>query len=170
MRKGVVQFDRVFQGLQDLMEGNFDAVPVGSRRLIDCDAQPYLPNDWKIESHVKSGQLEFDPEKIVLHLEPGQKAGTIKGDKLRMALQDKPTLNACVLDHLLANTSLIPDSWKLDDQGNTRYIYFWGTVYRASRGRLYVRSLYFSGGRWRWDYNWLGREFGAQNPAAVLAS
>ncbi len=170
VREGTLPIEQVLRCLQDTIEGNFDAVPIGPRRLIDCDASPFLPDKWTIESHRKCGLLEFDPAKVVLHIEDEQKVGSMKGDKLRVALQGKPTLNACVLDHLLADTAQIPESWKVDEQGRTRYIYFWDTVYRDDGGSLCVRCLCFESGRWRWGCSWLGRYFGGQNPAAILAS
>lgn len=116
---------KVLDVLQAIVEGRFDVTPSPSGRFIDCDATPYVPDGLAIESHVKGGMLEFDPSKIILHLEKGQKGGkSIKGEELRKLLEGKPTLNACVLDFLLANTALIPDSWKKDEEGRTRFIYF----------------------------------------------
>jgi len=172
VREGTLSVEQVLGGLQSLIEGQFDAVPQGLRRLIDCDSSPWCPNDWKVEEHKRGGQLEFDPAKVELYLSPGQKGErTIKGHELRKELEGKPVMNACVLDHLLANSNLIPEVWKQDEQGLTRYIYFWGTVYRASDdGDLFVRCLCWDDGRWRWGCGWLGAQWGGQGPAAVSAS
>lgn len=171
VREGSIPFDQAFAGLQDLIEGNFGAIPVGPRRVIDCDATPYIPEAWKVEEHRKGGEMEFDPMKVVFHLDEDQKNGrTIVGNELRKRLAGKSVMNACVLDHLLANTNLIPEAWKANEDGSTRYIYFWGTVYRDSVGNLFVRYLYWHDGRWRWDCFWLGGEFSEQSPAAVSAS
>lgn len=141
-----------------------------SKTLIDCDADAWCPNDWKVEEHRSGGQLEFDPAKIRFHLDEAQKTGMIEGHELRKKLAGMPVLNACVLEHLLANTNLIPESWKVDEQGRTRYIYFWGTIYRVARGYLCVRCLCWGDGNWYWDYDWLDDDFYDQNPAALLAS
>lgn len=144
--------------------------------LIDCDVAPFIPKGWVIKPEDQlpgavGGQLEFDPNKVDLHLDEGQKDGkVIVGNELKGKLAGKPLLKASVLDHLLANTNLIPEAWKTDDQGRTRYIYFWGTVYRGSDGNLYVRYLCWSGGERSWCGRWLDREFAGQDPAAVLAS
>ncbi|MFH1404639.1 MAG: hypothetical protein ABIH21_00890 [Patescibacteria group bacterium] len=162
--------------IQEILEGNFDAIPTGPRRLIDCSAQPHIPNglEIRLKDQITSrvlGDLRFDPDKIDLYLDAGQKGDqTILGNDLRQILEGKPVLNACVLDHLLVNTQLIPEEWKQDSQGRTRYIYFWGTIYRASNGRLFVRCLYWNDGQWNWDYRWLGYRWRVQNPSAILAS
>jgi hypothetical protein len=172
VREGTLPVESVLTKLQALIEGDFDAVPNPSGRNIDCDGQPFIPNGWKIESHQPGGQIEFDPAKIDLWLFEEQTRGTITGNELRPLVERRPgvILNACVLDHLLKNTALIPESWKQDDQGRTRYIYFWGTIYRDSGDSLYVRYLCWRDGQWVWDISWLGLEFVGQDPAAVFAS
>ncbi len=176
VREGTLPIERVLGSLQDLIEGNFDAIPVGLRRLIDCDAKPFVPDGWSIHPedqlpNVVHGELSFDPAKIAFHLDEGQKEGrTIVGNKLKERLAGKTVYGAQVLDHLLANTNLIPDSWKIDEKGGTRYLYFWGTIYRDSGGGLCVRYLCFEDGQWRWGSRWLDGRFGGQNPAAVPAS
>jgi hypothetical protein len=136
-----------------------------SKHLIDCDANPFVPEGWKVEQHRKGGQLEWNPERIALYLSKGQQDGKyIGGHKLRKELEDKPVLNACVLDYLLAHPDLIPESWK------GKVVFFWGTIYRSADGGLYVRCLYWDGGRWSWDCLWLGLDWHGGHPAAALAS
>jgi hypothetical protein len=139
--------------------------------LIDCDADPFVPDGWKVEEHQKGGAFKFDASKVQFYLDKGQQNGKyIEGNKLRKALSGKPVLNANVLDYLLKHPELIPDDWKKDENGNTRYIFFWGTIYRSSDGLLYVRYLCWGGGRWGWDAGWLDCGWGSSNPAAVPAS
>jgi len=124
---------------------------VNVKHVIDCDADPFLPEGWKVESHKKGGQLEWDPTKVRLHLSSSQQNGkSIEGNELRKELENESVLNANVLDFLLKHPELIPEEWK------GKYVFFWGTVYRRSDGDLYVRCLYRSDGRWRWDDRWLG--------------
>ncbi|MEK7576633.1 MAG: hypothetical protein AAB482_02965 [Patescibacteria group bacterium] len=135
------------------------------RHIIDCDANPFTPNSWKVEEHRKGGELTWNPTKVNLHLSPNQIGDkVIRGDKLRKELASEPVLNANVLDYLLAHPNLIPEEWK------GKAVFFWGTIYRVSDGNLYVRYVYFLGGRWRWDYRWLDRGWRVGNPAARLAS
>ena len=135
------------------------------KHVIDCDANPFVPDGWKVEEHQKGGQLVWDASKVQLYLSDGQKNGkVIEGNKLRKELAGKPVLNANVLDHLLANPHLIPEEWK------GKVIFFWGTIYCSSDGRLYVRCLYCFGDRWDLSCNWLGFGWHDDDPVALRAS
>ncbi|MFI5260286.1 MAG: hypothetical protein ACHQU0_00630 [Candidatus Paceibacteria bacterium] len=132
--------------------------------VIDCDASPYVPDGWKVEEHQKGGQFKFDASQIELYLSAAQKKGSIEGNKLRKELAGKLVLNANVLDYLLANPHLIPEEWK------GKYVFFWGTVYRFSDGILFVRYLFWRGGRWLWGSYWLDNGWDGRDPAALRAS
>jgi len=146
---------------------------------IDLGADPFLPNDWKVEEHQKGkvaklerrgDDLYLNGKKIEFWLSQEQKRDVITGNTLRAKLKNKSVLNANVEDYLLKNPHLIPEAWKKDENGNTRYIFFWGTIYSSADDGIYVRYLYWSGGRWAWDYRWLGSGFGGRSPAAGSAS
>src|SRR3990167_9669406 len=111
---------------------------------IDCNADPFVPEGWSIEEHIKGGLWLWDSTKVVLHLEPEQTTGYLTGNTLRERLKGKLVLNANVLDYLLAHTELIPEEWK------RKYIFFWGTVYRDRGGYLYVRCLCWYCDGWHW--------------------
>lgn len=132
--------------------------------IIDCDANPFVPDGWKAEEHQKGGQLKFDATQVELYLSAKQNGGSIGGKDLRDELKGKLVLNANVLDYLLANPHLIPEDWK------GKAVFFWGTIYRNSDGNLYVRYLYLSGGRWYWNFYWLDSDWYDSNPAALRAS
>lgn len=141
------------------------------KHIIDCDADPFIPDGWSVEEHKKSGQLEFNPEKFEFYLSKNQQKGkSTEGNKLYKELKSKLVLNANVLDYLIKNPQLIPEDWKKDEDGNTRYIFFWGTIYRHSDGDLYVRCLGWRGGRWSWGGRWLDRGWCSDDPALLLAS
>lgn len=142
------------------------------KHVIDCDADPMCPyEEWKVEEHRKGGQFTWNPEAVKLHLSANQMNGEqIEGNKLRKELAKEPVLNANVLDYLIRHPHLIPEEWKVDENGNTRYIYFWGTIYRDADGSLCVRCLYFESGHWNWGYDWPGLGWYSHRPAAVLAS
>jgi len=133
------------------------------KHIINCDKAPFVPEGWSVEDHQKGGQLLWSPAKVALFLADAQKTGRIGGHDLRKILGSHRVLNANVLDYLLANPSLIPEEWK------GKYVYFWGTIYRDRDGSLYVRYLCWDGGRWSWNYYWLGNDWCSTNPAAVLA-
>ena len=88
----------------------------------------------------------------------------IRGTELREELKGKPVLNANVLDYLLKHPELIPEEWK------GKAVFFWGTIYRDSRGNLCVRCLYWDGSRWYWSHNWLDDFWLADNLALLLAA
>ncbi|MDE2001222.1 MAG: hypothetical protein KGI60_01480, partial [Patescibacteria group bacterium] len=95
--------------------------------LIDCDADPFVPNGWLVEKHQKGGSFKWDAAQVKLYLSNQQRNDkAIEGNKLRRELVDKPVLNANVLDYLLANPHLIPEEWK------GKAVFFWGTIYRDS--------------------------------------
>ena len=147
------------EGVQRFLAGLSEIVVV--KHLIDCDADPFLPEGWKVESHKKGGNFEWDPTKVRLHFSENQKNGKcIQGHKLREELVNEPVLNANVLDYLLAHPELIPEEWK------GKYVYFWGTIYRSSVGGLCVRALCWDDGRWYWGCRWLGYDWGDIYPAA----
>ena len=134
--------------LLPFLKGNAEIKTV--KHVIDCDADPYLPDGWKVEEHRKGGQVEFDLSKVTLYLVKDQQCGgVIEGNKLRKQLAKQPVFNANVLDYLLKNPALIPDEWK------GKAIFFWGTVYRDSLGGLYVRYLLWRGSSWGWSHYWL---------------
>ncbi|MFQ5662185.1 MAG: hypothetical protein ACE5F2_02965 [Candidatus Paceibacteria bacterium] len=163
--------DNLFSQVMKVAEGLAEINIV--KHIIDGDADPFIPDSWSVEKrgHKKCGQIEFSPERFEFYLSEGQQNGKcIGGNKLRKELKDKPVLNANVMDYLLKNPQLIPEDWKKDENGNTRYIFFWGTIYRSSVGDLYVRYLYWVGGRWYWDGYWLGLDWDGDYPALLLAS
>lgn len=139
--------------------------------VIDCDADPFVPNDWKVEEHKKCGQFVWDPTKVELYLSEGQKGGkNIEGFSLRNELENKQVWNANLLDYLLKNPHLIPEEWKGDERGISYSIFFWGTVYRFADGGLCVRCLNWNGEFWCSPYNWLGYVWPGRCPAACRVS
>ncbi len=140
---------------------------------IDTDATPNLLSGWKVNSHqgmgeirleLRDGRLFANDREVTRYLSERQKTGYIRGYDLQQELAGRPVLNATVLDYLLAHPELIPEDWK------GKAVYFWGMVYRGSGGKLCVRYLFWSGGRWDWVYDRLDCFWGSSEPAAVLAS
>ncbi len=148
---------------------------------VNLAATPKLPFDGaKVEQHTGEGWviiekradgLYINGRKVTLHLSKRQMGGkAIGGHDLREELTGKPVLNANILDALYENPHLIPEDWKTDADGNIRYIFFWGTIYRSSGDDLYVRYLCFRDGVWDRRCGWLGDDWGGYSPAAVSAS
>ena len=156
--------------------GTSSVVVQAIEHVVDCDVDPYILSGWSLKDegaeHRKGGMVKLERrgddlyvngKKIELFLAEGQKDG-IKGRQLRSMLAEKLVLNANILDYLLKNPKLIPESWK------DKYVFFWGDVYRDSFGNLYVRYLYWGDDGWRWVYFWLDNVFYGDCPAAVSAS
>ena len=136
-----------------------------TKHIVDLDADPFVPDGWKVVEHTKGGKFEFDPRKIQLYLDEEQQDGRlIVGNKLREKLKGKAVFNANLLDFYLKNPQLIPEEWK------GKVVFFWGTIYRGSDGYLYVRCLYWDDSSWGWSYYWLDSGFHGPDPAAVSAS
>lgn len=134
--------------------------------LIDCDADPFVPNrwsldGWSVEEHRKGGMFQWDPTKVKLWLAKGQRGGgSMVGLSLRTELAEKPVMNANVLDYLLANPHLIPDGWNI--------VFFWGTIYRIHcADSLCVRYLCKIDGRWIWRVRRLDRLWDINDNAAL---
>ena len=135
--------------------------------LIDCDVDPLCPSGLRVAEESEQvpgrvrGKFQWDPANVRLYLSPGQQDGMfIDGHKLRKELKKKQVFGVWLLDLLLAHPELIPDEWR----GKT--VFFWGTIYRDSAGRLCVRYLDWVGERWNSDYDWLDGNFYDDDPAA----
>jgi len=130
--------------------------------VINCDGDPFVPYDLFVEEHRKGGSFNWDAAQVGFHLSNSQRKGrVIEGNSLRKELANKPVLNANVLDFLYANPHLIPEDWK------SKFVFFWGTVYRDRMGTLSVRFLYRTGAGWGWSHRWLDDDWDGHNPAAV---
>lgn len=148
---------------------------------VNLGATPNLPFDkTEVEEHVgeswtivekRADGLFEGGHKLGLYLSKRQKNGRwLKGYELRDELTGKPALNVNLLDALLQNPYLIPEDWKLNENGNTQYVFFWGTIYRGTDGNFCVRFLYFHDGRWQSHYSWLNHDWRGNYPAALRAS
>ncbi len=157
-----VPYDPTMKSLQDFIEGK--PLVVGDC-FINCNANPYTPNGWRVIEHVKSGMFQWNRDNVSLYLSDQQKNGkSIEGNQLRKELKDKPVFNANVLDYLLANQHLIPKKW----QG--RAVFFWGTIYCNSMGDLYVRCLVWRPSGWCWRGACLVDAWNCYRPAAVFTN
>jgi hypothetical protein len=118
LNEGTITLPFVMNGLQSIIEGS--PVPT-TQDVIDLDADPVVPNCRNVEEHQGSW---------------------IEGTKLREELRAYNPSNANLLDYLLKHPHLIPEEW------SSKYVFFWGTLYRNSVGNLYVRCLCWGRNRW----------------------
>jgi len=180
-KKGQAALEEGIQAVVNAFQASRPAPPKVLKAELDLGSTPSLPfAGASVEKHTGSGkvviekrddgQLYIDGKKVVIHLSERQLNGKwLKGHELRTELEGKPVLNGVVLDFLAAHLDFIPDDWKKDGQGNTIFIYFWGTVYRDADDNLYVRYLYWDGGQWQLDCVWLHSSWDGNDPAACLA-
>ena len=118
--------------------------------------------------------LYLDGKKVEIFLSERQKGDNrIVGHELRQELKsgEQVLLNSNVLDYLYDHPELFPEHWKKDENGETQYIFFWGSIFRHPLyGRLYVRFLCWDVGRLIRDYRWLDRDWARQAPSVSIAS
>ena len=64
-----------------------DTVITVSAHLLDLDADPFVPDGWKVEEHQKVGPFKRDAYKVSLYLSAQQKDGKwTEGDGLQREL------------------------------------------------------------------------------------
>ncbi len=166
--------------VRDVQRGILEIKPI--EHIIDLGIPAVIPQgyNWTVEEHRigppdvklerKADGLYIDGKKIGFWLsEEQRRKQAVVGNILRAKLKEMPVLNDNVLNYLLKNPLLIPEDWKKDENGNTRYIFFWGTIFRSAVGDLFVRCLCWSGGEWVWDSFWLDNDWRSSHPAAVSA-
>ncbi len=149
--------------------------------------EKYIGKGWSIwrgpaEGDGHSGEEDQDMRSLALpedELEAIRLETMLRSDEKHIGGEERQRrlkeaglirLDARVIQVLWKNQVLIPESWKQKTNGYTTFIYFDGTILRSPNGNRCVLYLYWDGGRWRWDYRWLGNDWDGGNPSAVLAS
>ncbi|OHA59581.1 MAG: hypothetical protein A2589_01835 [Candidatus Vogelbacteria bacterium RIFOXYD1_FULL_46_19] len=155
------------------------------KHTVDLGAPPHLPfDDAEVVKHDGKGVVEIelrsddnlyiDGKKVILHLSERQMGDNrVIGHELRQELEggDQVLLNSNVLDYLYDHPELSPEHWKQNEQGETHYIFFWGSIFRdPSNGLLCVRFLFWDDGGLDRDYRWLDYDWDRQDPSASVAS
>ena len=138
-------------------------IELSDEHIINCNTDPIVPEGWAVEEHQWGGKIPWrNAAKVYLHVSGRQNSSEWhRGHNLRIELEGEPVLNANVLDYLLENPFLIPESWK----GNC--VFFWGTIYRFRDNMLLVRCLYWKNNGWSSNCGWLGGVWDATCPAAM---
>lgn len=129
---------------------------------IDCDAEPFCPPGWTVETHIKGGKISFKTNPFFLYMSERQKNGLIEGMELQADLLGKQVANANVLDYLHKHQKIIPQEWF------GSYISFWGTIYRDIEGMLCVRCLYHNERGWHFAYSRIKRNYWDDNDQVVI--
>lgn len=99
-------------------------------------------HDWVIVQR-RGDDLYVNDRKVVFLLAEVQKTGKVDGYEVCRAIRDQLTLHPNIMDALLQNTDLLPDSWKRDENGRRRSIYFWYVLFQGRSRIPIVRSCYY---------------------------
>jgi len=99
-------------------------------------------------------ELDFQKVRFVTMLLDGEECITGEDRLSRLKKCDLLRLCAGTFLFLMENQHLIPESWKEVD-GNTRFIYFDGTVLERSNGDRCVMFMFWLSGRWTFSVRWL---------------
>ncbi len=84
-----------------------------------------------------------------------------------LAAKAIPVYHPNIMDALLDHAPhLIPEALKTDEQGGTRYTFWWAVIYEHADGRQFVRFCYFCDGTWNRSFLYLGYAFDRRDPAA----
>lgn len=110
--------------------------------IIDCNADPFVPEGYQVVRHDRRGQIDWGP--------------TQDQERYGRRLLLPPMWNANVLDFLLAHPHLIPATWGKRTllQPFGRNIMFAGTLYKSPSGHDATRYLYKKGDEWAWECDW----------------
>lgn len=154
--------------------GNGEPKIVSIDRTVPFDPVEFLGQGWTIDEQDERSLVltQVDLTKVQLEhmLKKGENRITGEEKLKRLKKANSIRLDAKVFQTLWENQALIPEAWKQKTNGNTTFVFFDGTILRYPGGDRYVLCLYWIGGRWRWYYFWLGIDWHADNPSAVLAS
>ena len=136
---------------------------MSEQHIIDCNADPFVPDGWIVEEHEWGGNFPWrNAAKVRLHVSNRQSTSEWHGGyDLRKELVGEPVLNSNVLDYLLEHPLLIPEEWK------ETCVFFWGTIYRFRGDMLLVRCLHWKNDGWSSNCGWLGGVWDSNCPAAV---
>lgn len=122
----------------------------------------------------KSDNLFVDGQEVQLYISSKQMedrspGSSIYGLELRHDVTQRSVPHVNIMDALLENPHLLPDSWRHRDHRFT--IFFWSVGFRSPGGALSVRYLHWSIGKgWDWRSFSLLRRCDSRCPAAILAS
>jgi hypothetical protein len=137
-------------------------------RSIPLDPAEFLGKGWSIvEQDERSLALtEVDISKICLEtmLKDGETRVSSEDRLRRLKEAGHVRLDAKIFQTFWENKERIPESWKKKD-----VIVFDGTELQSPHGDRYVLYLYWYGVGWDWNYYWLGNDWRAGYPSAVLA-
>lgn len=142
--------------------------------MVNLDSPPLLPNEsFRIEYEIGSGwvkverigeDLYVDGRRIILQLSEGL------GYELRKKFRHMDVLHPNIMCALIDHSYLIPEKWKVNENGDKRLIFFWAVVFSfiESEDALFVDCCDFNDNKWKRSGDWLELTFNSYCYAAVL--
>jgi len=177
-RQAGQQFTAFLQNGGKVIVGELVGKSIGESKIVAInrdhfDPKKFIGDDWSIledETDTRSSD-EFNLTKVELVTMLNDGETCLKGEEKlkRLKSSDHIRLDADIFLTFWKNKHLIPESWKEKINGNTRFIFFDGTVLRRSDGGRYVLYLYWRGGAWNWSVHLLDHVW-YDSYSAVLAS
>ena len=166
------QFTQFLKNGGRVIVGKPTIIPID--RTVSFNPAEFIGKGWSIaeEDERSLALAEINLDEIGFELMLNQGETSVKGEtKLeRLKAAGHIRLDAKIFQTLWENQQLIPESWKEKIDGKTCYIFFDGTILLRPVGDRNVLYLYWDDGRWRWGCSWLGNDWDASHPSAVLAS
>lgn len=139
-------------------------------------AEKFIGNDWSVfdkETDTRSIAItKLDLTKVRL-MEVTNSGTCISGEEWLKHLKalGLVRLDANIFLTLWYNQHLIPEFWKEKNvDGNSRCIFFDGTILRDPDGGRQVLYLYWGDGAWGWNIKWLINDRRDYESSAVIAS
>lgn len=164
---------RGVEGAKRLLSGELAVCEKSPRLLfVDRSIKPTYPDWVKEVLHPElehNGPSHLDPALSPLYFHPKQKnGGVLEGNKLYASLKETGLIELCYSlrdgEELKKNPHLFPESWK------GQYVFLWKSVVQGRGGGLHVPCVYWGDGRVLLHWDWLGRGWRDDGPAALSAS
>ena len=115
-------------------------------KIIDCNQRPVF-NDYSIVEHKELGEFEFDPEKLLYYqaVPNGIRPQKLRWQRAAFKQPEIKLANANIVLFLLNNVGLVPDAMKEENEnGETAYFFFLGTIIAGCLGDEYVPYLHWN--------------------------
>lgn len=151
-----------------------DSIVISIDRTTPFDPVAFAGEGWSIveedERSLKISEIDLTKISLKTKLKDGEDFIVGEENLKRFINSDDIRLDAKVLQTLLENKHLIPDSWKNKINGETPCIYFYGTILREDTGKRYVMCLMWhdNDNEWTWWSEWLDVRWHDHDPSAVL--
>jgi hypothetical protein len=165
------------EGVARFLRGELMLAPVTTIPFSgDFDPEAFIGERWKIlpkETDSRGESLPgLDLSKVRFEtcLKEGETYTTGEERLVRLKAGGHIRLGGKAFKACWESRHLLPESWKKDKSGNTRYIFFDGMVLVSPHGNRYTLYMSWNDGAWFLFCYHLGSDRDASRPSAVSAS